>query len=206
MYSKNSFLLFGVNTVLTAGLMLSRGGIVQGVEPAAFQVENTVDAVIKEQLVRVVEPEPRASTRRVITYKDLTPDYCIAVSQQDIETLMKIVEAEAGGEDRQGKLLVANVVINRVKSGRFPDSVTAVVYQKSQNVAQFSPVANGTINSVTVSEETREVVFSALRGEDVSKGAMYFMARRYAAAENVSWFDNHLTFLFSYGGHDFYAP
>ncbi len=202
MYSKNSFLLFGVNTALTAVLLFARGYIVQGVKPAAFQLENTVE----DQFVRIVETEPRASIQRIITYKDLAPAYCINVSQQDIEVLMKIVEAEAGGEDRKGKLLVADVVINRVRSRRFPNSVTEVVYQKSQNVAQFSPVANGTIDSVTISEETREVVFSALRGEDVSNGAMYFMARKYAAVENVSWFDNNLTFLFSYGGHDFYAP
>ena len=117
---------------------------------------------------------------------------------------MRIVEAEAGGEDRKGKLLVANVVINRVKNKRFPDTVTDVVYQREQNVTQFSPVSNGTINKVKISEETTGVVYSALRGEDISQGALFFMARKYATSENAQWFDNHLTFLFSYGGHDFY--
>lgn len=58
---------------------------------------------------------------------------------------------------------------------------------------------------MTISEETKEVVFSALYGEDISGGALFFMARKYAAPENAAWFDAHLTFLFSYGGHDFYA-
>ena len=44
--------------------------------------------------------------------------------------LLRIVEAEAGICDYQGKLLVANVVINRVESGSFPNTVTEVVYQK----------------------------------------------------------------------------
>ena len=118
---------------------------------------------------------------------------------------MRIVEAEAGGEDRTGKLLVANVVINRVRNKKFPNNVTDVVYQKVQNVTQFSPVSNGRIDEVSISEETKEVVYSALRGEDISGGALFFMARKYAVPENVAWFDSQLTYLFSYGGHDFYA-
>lgn len=53
---------------------------------------------------------------------------------------MKIVEAEAGSEDLNGRILVANVVLNRVKSELFPDCVTDVVYQHSNGVYQFSPV------------------------------------------------------------------
>lgn len=114
------------------------------------------------------------------------------------------MEAEAGGEDRTGKLLVANVIINRVRAEEFPDTVTEVVYQKVKNVTQFSPVSDGKIETVKVSEETREVVYSALLGEDVSDGALYFVARKIADQEKVCWFDNNLTFLFSYGGHDFF--
>lgn len=117
---------------------------------------------------------------------------------------MRIVQAEAGGEDRTGKLLVANVVINRVKSAKFPDNITDVVFQRKQNVTQFSPVSNGTIYQVQISEDTREAVYSALYGEDVSQGALFFMARKYAKPENAQWFDSNLVYLFSYGGHDFF--
>ena len=79
------------------------------------------------------------------------------------------------------------------------------MYQKAKNVTQFSPVSNGFIDQVNVSEETREVVYSALKGEDVSNGALFFMARKLTAPENAAWFDSNLTFLFSYGGHDFYT-
>ena len=96
-------------------------------------------------------------------------------------------------------------MINRVRNKRFPNNVTDVVYQKAKNVTQFSPVANGFINQVKISEETRDVVYSALKGEDVSNGALFFMARKLASPENAEWFDNNLTFLFSYGGHDFYT-
>jgi N-acetylmuramoyl-L-alanine amidase len=144
-------------------------------------------------------------TKKVIVVEKLEPCFCIEVSKNDIETLMKIVEAEAGGEDINGKLLVADVVINRVKSDAFPDNVTDVIYQKSQNITQFSPVSNGRINKVTISNDTKTAVYNALRGEDISNGALYFMARKYSEQMSVLWFDENLTFLFTYGNHDFFS-
>jgi len=169
-------------------------------ESVARQEAATVTVVTEN-----VELEQFESVERIISYETMKQRFCIEVSDKDLDTLMRIVEAEAGGEDRKGKLLVANVVINRVRSRRFPNNVTDVVYQKAKNVTQFSPVSNGVINKVTVSDETREVVYSALKGEDVSNGALFFMARKYVAPENAEWFDNNLTFLFTYGGHDFYT-
>ena len=69
---------------------------------------------------------------------------------------------------------MADVIINRVLSKEFPNSVKAVVYEPSQ----FQPVSNGAINSVKVTAETIECVDRALDGEDYSNGALYFMNRR----------------------------
>ncbi len=197
MYSKSNILLFIAYTIFTGLLILSKQYEVQA---------ESIDSAKKASAVtEQVALERLESLERIISYETLKPQYCIEVSEQDMDTLMRIVEAEAGGEDRTGKLLVANVVINRVRNKKFPNNVTDVVYQKVQNVTQFSPVSNGKINQVTISEETKEAVYSALRGEDISGGALFFMARKYAVAENVAWFDSQLTYLFSYGGHDFYA-
>lgn len=195
-YSKSYILLLITNFACAGLLVFSKQYEVQAGNPYGQEAVQTV--------TESVELEKFESLERVISYETLEQSFCIDVSEQDIDTLLRIVEAEAGGEDRKGKLLVANVVINRVKNKRFPDNVTDVVYQREQNVTQFSPVSNGTINKVKISEETTEVVYSALRGEDVSQGALFFMARKYAAPENAQWFDSHLTYLFSYGGHDFY--
>lgn len=195
-YSRSYILLLITNIVCAGLLVFSKQYEVQAGNPYGQELMQTV--------TKSVELEKFESLERVISYETLEQSFCIDVSDQDIDTLLRIVEAEAGGEDRKGKLLVANVVINRVKNKRFPDNVTDVVYQREQNVTQFSPVSNGTINKVEISEETTEVVYSALRGEDISQGALFFMARKYATSENAQWFDNHLTFLFSYGGHDFY--
>lgn len=129
----------------------------------------------------------------------------LIMSDEDYANLLKIVEAEAGGEDLKGKILVANVIFNRIKSPDFPSNVTDVVWERSGGSAQFSPVADGRIYTVTVSEETKEAVNRAIDGEDYSHGALYFMEERYADEENVKWFKDELKFLFRHGVHDFYT-
>ena len=75
-------------------------------------------------------------------------------SPEDYRVLLRIVQAEAGGCDIKGKILVANVILNRVASEEFPDTITEVVYEKRQ----FSPVSDGSINRCQVAEETVEAV------------------------------------------------
>ena len=154
MYSKSNILLFIAFTVCTGLLIFSKQYDVQA--GSADHQETAAVTVVTEN----VELAKLESVERVISYETIKQHFCIDVSEKDLDTLMRIVEAEAGGEDRKGKLLVANVVINRVKNRRFPNNVTDVVYQKAKNVTQFSPVSNGFINQVTVSEETRDVVTS----------------------------------------------
>lgn len=121
-------------------------------------------------------------------------------SPEDYRVLLRIVQAEAGGCDIKGKILVANVILNRVASEEFPDTITEVVYEKRQ----FSSVSDGSINRCQVAEETVEAVDRALSGEDYSQGALYFMNRSASSGSNVRWFDNHLDFLFRHGSHEFF--
>ena len=143
---------------------------------------------IEEERKRLAEEESRRSSATV------------RYSDQDYELLKKIVQAEAGGCDTKGRILVANVVLNRVKSDEFPDTITGVVYQKSQ----FSPVSDGRLYTCKVSQETVEAVNRALAGEDYSQGALYFMNRRRSGSRNVSWFDSRLTYLFRHENHEFF--
>lgn len=124
---------------------------------------------------------------------------------EDYDALLRIVEAEATGGDSISKILIANVVLNRVKDSRFADTIYDVVWERTGGVAQFSPTADGRINSVTITEETIEAVDRALAGEDYSQGALCFMARESADNSNVKWFDENLVLLFEYGGHEFFT-
>lgn len=130
----------------------------------------------------------------------LTENY-LTLDEQEYEVLLKIVEAEAGCEDETGRMLVANVILNRVNSDRFPDTVSDVVYQRVRGNAQFSPVANGRINSVNVSDATIAAVDRVLSGEDESQGAFFFRAV-YCKSK---WFDRKLTRVVEHGRHIFYT-
>lgn len=124
----------------------------------------------------------------------------VSCSDQDYNTLLRIVQAESGGCDLKGRILIANVILNRVESDEFPDTISDVVYQKHQ----FSPVNNGSINTCKVSDMTVEAVNRALAGEDYSEGALYFMNRKESSPKNVRWFDRSLEYLFQHEKHEFF--
>lgn len=114
--------------------------------------------------------------------------------------LLRIVEAEAGDQNVRGRRLVANVILNRVKSKEFPNTVKKVVFAPRQ----FSPIKNGSYYRVKVSKKTKKAVDQALQGIDDSRGALYFMWRAGADSSNASWFDRALKKLFTYGCHEFF--
>ena len=128
----------------------------------------------------------------------------VNVTASDRKILERIVEAEAGGENHKGKVLVANVVLNRVKNKSFPSTVRDVVFSHRGRTYQFSPIMDGRYYTVDVSKDTKSAVSDALRGVDYSNGALYFMERALADSSNVSWFDRSLTRLFRYHCHEFY--
>ncbi len=128
------------------------------------------------------------------------PAFCMDLTDEEYRCLLKIVQAEAPNEPMEGKILVANVVLNRVLSGDFPNSVISVVFQEKQ----FSPIRDGAYKRANPTAETKEAVRRALEGEDYSEGAMYFFARRWTSKENARWFDTCLTKVAQFGCHEFY--
>ncbi|MBQ8189138.1 MAG: cell wall hydrolase [Lachnospiraceae bacterium] len=159
----------------------------------------------EEEIKREIRLLPEmVSDRRTMVEQTVVRDRVYELSETDYQTLLKIVEAEAGCEDENGKLLVANVVLNRVESSKFPSTVQGVVYQADGGKVQFTPAYNGRLNTVRVSDETRNAVDRALYGEDISKGALYFVATGVAGTEKSSWFYNNLTHVLDYGRHSFF--
>jgi N-acetylmuramoyl-L-alanine amidase len=106
---------------------------------------------------------------------------CIAISAQakasvsasSSDLLAHLVYAEARGESYKGKVAVAAVVLNRVKSSKFPNTIPGVIYQKNA----FSSVSNGQINLAPDSEAKRAAL-DALNGYDPTGGCLYFYNKR----------------------------
>lgn len=132
------------------------------------------------------------------------PDMCLALTDEEIENLCILIEAEAEGQDIFGKMLVANVVINRVHDKHFADNVIDVIFERIGGSPQFAPTYDGRFWEVSPAQSTREAVRRVLSGEDYSQGALYFFERARTTSKKASWFDDKLTHLFKYGCHDFY--
>lgn len=101
----------------------------------------------------------------------------IGCSQGELDMLASIIECEAGGEKRVGKVAVGAVVLNRVKSKRFPNTIAKVIKQKGQ----FSPVRSGKFSRVLARgarKDCYEAARAALKGENPVGNALFFSAGR----------------------------
>ena len=120
-------------------------------------------------------------------------------SQEDLYWLSRIISAESQGEPLTGQIAVGNVVLNRVKSAEFPDSIPAVIFDRKHDV-QFTPVSNGTVYLPPTAQSV-EAAKRALSGESTAGGAMYFYAP--ALSQGV-WINANRTYLMTIGCHRFY--
>lgn len=92
-----------------------------------------------------------------------------SVSNSDFELLARIISAEARGEPYIGQVAVGAVVLNRVESSSFPDSISGVVYQPGA----FTAITDGQINEA-VTESAHRAAQEALNGSDPTGGALYY--------------------------------
>lgn len=98
----------------------------------------------------------------------------VNATEEEIKWLAKLIEAEASGEPLDGKIAVGAVVLNRVQSELFPNTIKEVIFQKANGYYQFTPVANQIIYEIEPSSDSFLAAERALKGEDPSNGALYF--------------------------------
>ncbi len=106
-------------------------------------------------------------------WADRKADAVIPYKNGEVTLLAKLIEAEAGGETMQAKIGVGAVVVNRVQSGQWASTIKEVIYQKSGEYYQFTPVKNGYINN-TPSADSIRAAWTAIYGSDPSKGAQFY--------------------------------
>jgi N-acetylmuramoyl-L-alanine amidase len=174
-----------------------------GMEEVLATIGDSEEFSKNQNLMNIVKLNQETDEYIVQNTNDTMPKF--ELSSRDYEALLRIIEAEATGEDLKGKILVGNVIMNRINSEEFPDTVEQVVFQKVDGHVQFSPTADGRYESVSITEETKEAVSYILEGIDYSQGALFFSARDKADPTNMNWFDRNLKWLFVYGGHEFYT-
>lgn len=126
----------------------------------------------------------------------------IRCTAQEQQMIMWIVQQEVRGASLAHKRVIARVIVNRVLSDQFPDTVTEVLTQKNQ----FTSIQNWYQRRYVPDADTRRAVWEVVTGRytDDCGGALFFYAPRWASGSAGSWFENKLTFLFEMEGHRFF--
>jgi N-acetylmuramoyl-L-alanine amidase len=120
--------------------------------------------------------------------------------EDEVLWLARIIHAESSGEPLLGKIAVGNVVLNRVKSPSYPNTIYGVIFDRKYGV-QFSPILNGSIYN-TPSYESTLAAKICLEGFDISEGALFFL---HPEISTSSWIPKNREYLFSVADHDFYS-
>lgn len=123
-----------------------------------------------------------------------------AYDAMDYYWLSRIISAESGGEELEGQIAVGNVVLNRVASPDFPDSIPEVIFDR-ENGVQFEPVANRTVFQEPA-ELSREAARLVLEGENTAGTSLYFFA---PALSEGNWIDVSRNYQQTIGSHRFYS-
>lgn len=155
---------------------------IEGTEGEWYQVEyKGTDAFVHSDYVDLEDAVQGAMT--VEEYQELqkqeeasaasAQSSTVSAGSGDLAMLAALIECEAGGESYTGKVAVGAVVLNRVRSGSFPNSISEVIYQSGQ----FSPVSSGKFQNVLsrgARSDCYEAAAAALAGENPVGNCLYF--------------------------------
>ncbi|GKU76511.1 cell wall hydrolase [Paenibacillus sp. L3-i20] len=116
-------------------------------------------------------------------------------TDKDLSLLAKITQVESGNESYEGQLGVANVILNRVKDSRFPNSIEGVIYSGKQ----FPPAHNGMLDKSKPNASVLRAAKDALNGKNNVGGAVYFFNPK--VSKGSFWSD--LDVIVTIGHHSF---
>ena len=135
--------------------------------------EKTRDAVILFQKRNGLTMDGRVGKATAaalgVTLTSSTSSSASTIVSADQKLLAKLVYAEARGESYKGQVAVAAVVLNRVASSSFPNTISGVIYQ----TGAFSCVSNGSINN-TPNDTAIRAALDAMNGWDPTNGCLYY--------------------------------
>ena len=97
--------------------------------------------------------------------------YAKATNSSDIQLMARAINGEARGEPYEGQVAVGAVILNRVKSSQFPNSISGVIYQ----AGAFTAVSDGQINSpISENSTVYKAAREAINGWDPTGGCIYY--------------------------------
>ena len=153
-------------------------------------------------LTKALGVEIKSQNNSAITisgsYKPLTPASKF-YREDEVYWLSKIINAESGGESLIGQIAVGDVIMNRVKSSLYPNTIYGVIFDRKYGV-QFSPILDGSIyNNPTYTATLAAKI--CLEGTSLSDNALFFLNPKTAQS---NWIVKSREYAYTIGGHDFY--
>lgn len=150
------------------------------------------DAVSKEEEEELQRLEAEERARKETEVKQQEG---VNYSEEDLKLLACLVHAEAGSQSYEGKLAVANIVLNRVKSSKYPDSIKAVIYQPGQfSVANSGSLSKQLSNYSNYSSSSQKLSIkaakAALGGANNIGSRLYFHSYRSAVQKGYDEKEN----------------
>ncbi|WP_258280703.1 cell wall hydrolase [Clostridium sp. CM027] len=119
-------------------------------------------------------PKQVVKTPEIASYTSVqTKPIAIKNDSSDLDLLSRLITAEAGGASYKAQVAVGAVVLNRVKSSSFPNSISAVINEKTNGFYQFTPILNGNINRPAQASAVK-AANEALSGNDPTNNALFF--------------------------------
>ena len=119
--------------------------------------------------------------------------------EDEVYWLARIITAESAGESLIGQIAVGDVILNRVRSPLYPNTIYGVIFDRKYGV-QFSPVLDGRIYNTPTYTATLAAKI-CLEGTSLSDNAMFFLNPKTAES---NWIVKSRKYAYTIGGHDFY--
>lgn len=138
------------------------------------EISNTIDSINTSANNLLAEKEQRDIAAEEAKLQAEREALLAKYTKDEVFLLAAIIHCEARGECYEGQVAVGAVVLNRVKSDKFPDTIKEVIYQKGQ----FTPVASGALEKVLLSGKVNDSCLSAakdaLAGENPIGDCLFF--------------------------------
>lgn len=143
--------------------------------------------------------ESTTTTTKSKTEESTSDNAVISYTDEEFEMLCYVLQGEVGNCSEGSKIAVANVVINRVKSSQFPNTIEGVLTAPNQ----FTAITGYYNRTKTPTQNTIDCAKRALEGEDNTNGAIFYYAPKYCGASTAAWFET-LNFCFELDGQRYF--
>lgn len=190
-------------TLIFFGLICIIAGIILMMQQEPEEEKQLWEKIPDEEIHHVIEEEGKAADFPVTksdcaAQEDIEaagqPSETREFSLQDAQLLMRIAEAEAGNQGPDGMWMVMSVVLNRVDSDTWPDSIAGVIFEDHQ----FSSVSDGRFNKVEISADAHEALARIETG-DVADEIIGFEVK------TSEVLDKYFARAFEFKDHRFYT-